>query len=107
VGRLPGRSAQRSSVPGAILRLAAAGERDGAPAPQSSRPADPVPLDGLPYYVELWETGKTYVEQVLAVTASGAIGYAAYYAATREYPGRYITLRHHDNILSRWHGPEN
>ena len=62
--------------------------------------------EDLPYRVELWNNAKTGVEQVLAVTLSGSIGYAAYYAATREFPERYITLRHRDSIVSRWNGPE-
>ncbi|MBV8752088.1 MAG: hypothetical protein JO328_04430 [Hyphomicrobiales bacterium] len=70
---------------------------------------EPVRLDrltsgreDLPYKVELWDEAKHSVEQVLAVTASGSIGYAAFYAATREYPNRYITLRHKNSIVSRW-----
>ena len=70
---------------------------------------EPVRLDrlsagreDLPYKVELWDAGKQSVEQVLAVTASGSIGYAAFYAATREYPDRYLTLRHKNSIVSRW-----
>ena len=59
----------------------------------------------LPYRVELWDETRTSVEQLLAVTAHGSIGYAAYYAATREYPTRYITLRHKGNVVSRWNGP--
>ena len=59
----------------------------------------------LPYKVELWDEGKAGVEQVLAVTANGSIGYAAYYAATREFPDRYVTLRHKNSIVSRWNGP--
>jgi hypothetical protein len=65
------------------------------------------PGEDLPYKVELWNSGKTAVEQVLAVTANGSIGYAAYYAATREHPNRYITLRHKNAIVSRWNGPTN
>jgi hypothetical protein len=83
-------------------RLAAGDDPDDAP-------REPVRLDrmasgreDLPYKVELWDEGKQSVEQVLAVTASGSIGYAAFYAATREYPHRYITLRHKNNIVSRW-----
>ena len=53
----------------------------------------------------LWNEARTSVEQVLAVTASGSIGYAAFYAATRELPERYITLRHKQRIVSRWNGP--
>jgi hypothetical protein len=70
---------------------------------------EPVRLDrltsgreDLPYKVELWDQARQSVEQVLAVTASGSIGYAAFYAATREYPNRYITLRHKNSIVSRW-----
>jgi len=44
---------------------------------------------------------------VLAVTANGSIGYAAYYAATREFPDRYVTLRHKNSIVSRWNGPRH
>jgi hypothetical protein len=58
--------------------------------------------EDLPYKVELWDDARSSVEQVLAVTANGSIGYAAYYAATREHPDRYITLRHKNRIVSRW-----
>jgi hypothetical protein len=61
--------------------------------------------EDLPYKVELWDERRTSVEQVLAVTASGTIGYAAYYAAVREHPNRYVTLRHKNNIISRSHAP--
>jgi hypothetical protein len=60
----------------------------------------------LPYRVELWDESRSTVEQVLAVTANAGIGYAAYYAATRENPHRYITLRHKNAVVSRWNGPE-
>jgi len=62
------------------------------------------PLDGdeLPYKVEVWDESGQFVEQVVAVSASPAIGYAAYYAATREFTGRAITLRHKSRVLSRW-----
>ena len=70
----------------------------------SSRPV-PVEREDLPYRVELWDVARASVEQVLAVTANGSIGYAAYYAATREFPHRYITLRHKNRIVSRWNAP--
>jgi len=63
--------------------------------------------EDLPYRVELWNQAKTAVEQTLAVTANSSIGYAAFYAATREHPDRYITLRHKNSIVSRWNGPEH
>ena len=62
--------------------------------------------EDLPYKVELWDVDKKSVEQVLAVTASGSIGYAAYYAAAREYPDRYVTLRHKNGIVARSNGPD-
>lgn len=74
--------------------------------PKTSSPYTEFQADGddLPYKVEVWdETGK-FVEQVVAVSVSPAIGYAAYYAATREYPGRAITLRHRAAVISRWTG---
>ncbi|MGY3602678.1 MULTISPECIES: hypothetical protein [unclassified Bradyrhizobium] len=63
--------------------------------------------EDLPYKVELWDESRTSVEQVLAVTANGSIGYAAYYAAAREYPDRYVTLRHKNSIVSRSNPPQH
>lgn len=80
------------------------GPEDDARAPARSGRTTPRQED-LPYKVELWDEDKNSVEQVLAVTANGTIGYAAYYAATREYPSRYITLRQENRIVSRWNGP--
>jgi len=82
--------------------LAPAGDHDdGATGGSPFGPA-PSEREDLPYRVELWDETRASVEQVLAVTASGSIGYAAYYAATREFPHRYITLRHKNTIVSRW-----
>ena len=67
----------------------------------------PVEREDLPYKVELWDSAKKGVEQVLAVTVSGSIGYAAFYAATREFPDRYITFRHKDGIINRWNPPSH
>lgn len=76
-------------------------EESGTPSPYGGFPAEG---EDLPYRVELWdETGK-FVERVVAVSLSPAIGYAAYYAATREFPGRAITLRHKASVVSRWTG---
>jgi hypothetical protein len=96
----------RDPLPAGLLyRLRPEEDNDehGSAAP-SSRP-DPIEREDLPYKIELWDAGKNSVEQVLAVTASGSIGYAAFYGATREYPDRYITLRHKTSIISRWNGP--
>lgn len=61
--------------------------------------------EDLPYRVEIWNETKTAVETVLAITVSASIGYAAFYAATREFPDRYITLRHKNSIINRWNVP--
>jgi hypothetical protein len=63
--------------------------------------------EDLPFKVELLDASRSSVEQVLAVTANGSIGYAAYYAAAREYPDRYVTLRHKNNIISRSNPPQH
>jgi hypothetical protein len=80
---------------------------DGNPRERASLDRSPAGREDLPYKVELWDEAKQSVEQVLAVTANGSIGYAAYYAATREHPNRYVTLRHKNSIVSRWNGPEH
>jgi hypothetical protein len=80
----------------------------------SDDPETPIPFSGfpvereeLPYKVELWDEKGEFVDQVVAVSVSPAIGYAAYYAATREFPGRPITLRHKSRVISRWTGLAN
>ena len=86
-------------------RLASSGDSDeGNGRPGRSGRGAPE-HEELPYKVELWDATRSSVEVVLAVTANGSIGYAAYYAATREYPDRYVTLRHKNSIVSRWNGP--
>src|SRR5690348_11805884 len=80
-------------------------ERDGSSAPRENKKA--APGEDLPYTVELWNEAKTAVELLLAVTASGSIGHAAFYAAAREWPDRYITLRHKQAVLNRWNAPSN
>lgn len=76
-------------------------EEDPTPAPHGEFPADG---EDLPYKVEVWDETGRFVERVVAVSVSPAIGYAAYYAATREFPGRAITLRHKASVISRWTG---
>lgn len=76
-------------------------ESGGTPSPYGGFPAEG---EDLPYKVEVWDEDGHYVERVLAVSSSPSIGYAAYYAATREYPGRQVTLRHKSSVLSRWNG---
>jgi hypothetical protein len=92
---------------GRLFRLEPPGDReDGIP---RGAPARPVRVDreDLPYKVEIWNESGASVEQVVAVTANASIGYAAYYAATREYPDRHITLRHKNSVVARWSGPKH
>jgi hypothetical protein len=86
-------------------RLAPTGEPGGGRPGMPSFSPDPAEGEDLPYKVELWDEKKNSVEVLLAVTVSPSIGYAAYFAATREYPNRYVTLRHKSNVVSRWNGP--
>jgi hypothetical protein len=60
--------------------------------------------DGLPYEVELWSDGRQAVEDKLALSANPGVAYAAFYAATRLFPDRYITLTMNGRILSRFNG---
>ena len=92
--------------PASLYRLSDPGSDDGFHASARSGRATGTAED-LPYRVELWDEAKRSVEQVLAVTANGSIGYAAYYAATRDYPQRYVTLRDKNGIISRWNGPKS
>lgn len=78
------------------------GQDDADDSPPTGSDRSTASHGDLPYRVELWNEERSVVEQVLAVTAHSSIGYAAYHAATREYPDRYVTLRHRNRILSRW-----
>lgn len=90
----------------AVYRLSpVSDEHDGgSPAPPPFAP-NPTEREDLPYKVEIWDEDKASVEQVLAVTSSASIGYAAFYAATKEFPLRYITLRFKNRVMTRWNGP--
>ena len=86
-----------------LTRLSMAqGTDDPDSDPQEGAARGTAPRDDLPYKVELWDEDRTSVELVLAVTAHSSIGYAAYHAAMREYPDRYLTLSHRNRVLSRW-----
>jgi hypothetical protein len=88
------------------LRLAA-GDDDDAERPYDLSRRRASERDELGYVVELWDEAGRAVELVLAITVNSSIGFAAYYAATREHPARYLTLRHKNAIISRWNGPKN
>lgn len=89
------------------LSFASSGDRPSWTPPPGAPGTTPEEHEDLPYKVELWDAQKMAVEQVLAVTANSSIGYAAYYAATRDYANRYVTLRHKGMVLIRWNSPIN
>ena len=92
---------------GGVFRLQPRSDRDD-PArmpPFSFDETDPK-NDELLYRIHLWDRSKQNIESLLAVTVSGSIAYAAFYAAGKEYAGRYVTLTHKGRVLSRWNAPE-
>jgi hypothetical protein len=101
------RSLATTQPDGKLFHLQPPSDReDGAPRGASPRSVR-VEREDLPYKVEIWNESGAAVEQVVAVTANASIGYAAYYAATREYPDRHITLRHKNSVVARWSGPKH
>jgi hypothetical protein len=96
-----------SPAPFGAYRFLPGDDAEDSASPKISHFGSPAPREDLPYRVELWDERKMSVEQVLAVTANGSIGFAAYYAAAREYPNRYVTLRHKNSIVSRSNPPKN
>lgn len=88
--------------PPQIYRFAASADGDGEGARAIGSGPEARQREDLPYKVEVWNAAGSAVEQVLAVTANATIGYAAYYAATREYGDRVVTLRHKNSVVSRW-----
>jgi hypothetical protein len=96
--------AQVGFASGAGYQFIPANGADDDQQPRSVPGPLPVEREDLPYKVELWDDQRLAVEQVLAVTANSSIGYAAFYAATRDFPDRLITLRYKNRVVSRWAG---
>jgi hypothetical protein len=57
------------------------------------------------YRVEMWSRDGTSFEQLVATSVSAAIGFAAYYAAIREYPGCVLLLKQGSRVITRWSAP--
>ena len=89
-----------------VLRFLPHGGEGGGPFERGPGNRSNRRADELPYAVEIWDQGKVTVERVLAVTTSRAIAFAAYFAAARDHPDRYITVRHKGQMLARWEAPE-
>jgi hypothetical protein len=83
------------------------GDREGAAGAPTPTEREALLKEDLPYKIEIWDDAAAAVEQVVAVTANASIGYAAYYAATREFPDRQITLRHRNSVVARWTGSKH
>ena len=92
---------------GGLLYLVASGDPEDSRSRPEPSDRSSTPREDLPYKVEIWNESGAAVEQVIAITANASIGYAAYYAATREYPDRHITLRHKNSVVARWRGPKH
>jgi hypothetical protein len=95
------------SPAGRTIYLVAPGDPEDNHSKYDPSGRHPAPADDLPYKVEIWNAAGSAVDQVIAVTANASIGYAAYYAAIREYPDRPITLRHKNSVVARWNGPKH
>lgn len=63
-------------------------------------------LDELEFRLHLWDQSEDQVEQLLAATRNGSMGYAVLYAAAKEYPDRYLTLSRKGKIVYSWNNPE-
>ena len=61
-------------------------------------------LGALEFRLHLWDEAREQVEQLLAATWNGSIGYAVLHEAAREYPARYITLSRNGRIVFQWNG---
>jgi hypothetical protein len=64
--------------------------------------AAPISDDDLSFLIEVWDDRFEAVDSLVAVAATPATAYAAFYAAVREYPGREITLRREGHVMCRW-----
>jgi hypothetical protein len=95
----------RRAMSASIFRLKPSDDPESGPGSPVWGRQQPYEHEDLSYKVEVWNAAKTAIETVVAMTVSASIGYAAYYAATREFSDRYITLRHKNSIISRWNGP--
>lgn len=89
----------------ACYRFSTADDPESVPPGSAKSPSDLSSLLDLQYRVELWDPATALVQLVIAATVSSSIGYAAYHAATIEYPECYVVFRHKDVVLSRWNGP--
>ncbi len=58
------------------------------------------PSESLLYAIELWDSGRSAVERVLAKAFSAELAHAIFRAARREHPKRRITLRHGTRLIS-------
>jgi hypothetical protein len=61
----------------------------------------------LPYRVEVWDDAGGSVEHVVALLRNRSVGWAAFYAATEQYPDRVVIYRDQFSELARWDKPRS
>jgi hypothetical protein len=54
----------------------------------------------LPYMVEQWDDGDSYVEELIALTGDYRVARAAFEEAVKRRPGRIVTLRQKTRLLA-------
>jgi hypothetical protein len=82
------------------LRLASRGRDKTYPSSPQTRKRKASATD-LSFRVDIWDETWSKVEETVAMTSNGTIGYAAYWESTRQFPGRNIALSYKGQILSR------
>jgi hypothetical protein len=82
------------------------GGKPGAPVPAA--PADDLAADlaELEFRLHLWTRSGERIEQLLAATRNGSMGYAVLYAAAKEYTERYLTLSRKGTVIYSWNKPK-
>lgn len=75
-------------------------DRDPSMTGLDTRPGTAQAADDLPYCIELWTPGRERVERVLGRAASAQLARAILAGAQTEYPGRRLTIRRGDDMVS-------
>lgn len=79
--------------------------RIGALAASPKPKALPLRPPAAAYRLEMWNQSGKRVEKTLAESVDSRVAYAAYFAAAREFPMRYLTLTQDERVLARWQPP--
>lgn len=82
------------------LRLASRGRDKSHELSSQTRKCKSAATD-LSFRVDIWDESWSKIEETVAMTSNGTIGYAAFWECTRQFPGRNIALSYKGQILSR------